>query len=110
MELRPETVLDLAAEFKALAARLEALVGEPVTPAAVDADLTVADLCAHFQRSASTVRGWLEAGRFPGAYKLPGSPKHSAWRIPPAALTAFKASTAPLNIDAYRRHLRRKPA
>ena len=34
----------------------------------------------------STVRGWCEAGRFPGAYKL----HDREWRIPAAALETFE--------------------
>jgi hypothetical protein len=37
------------------------------------ADLTVSDVATRLQRSASTVRAWLEQGRFPGAYHLPTS-------------------------------------
>lgn len=33
------------------------------------------------------MRAWLEAGRFPGAYKLRGRD----WRVPPDAVEAFKA-------------------
>jgi len=55
---------------------------------------TVATLAAQLHRSASTVRGWLEAGRFPGAYKLPGDRRHAAWRIPQAALDAFTTQPA----------------
>jgi excisionase family DNA binding protein len=50
-------------------------------------ELTVTDLAAQFQRSASTVRGWIEAGRFLGAYKLRGRD----WRVPLAAVDAFRA-------------------
>ena len=49
------------------------------------ADFTLEAVAARFGRSRSTVRGWLEAGRLPGAYKLRGR----SWRIPPAALDAF---------------------
>jgi hypothetical protein len=55
---------------------------------------TVATLALQLHRSASTVRGWLEAGRFPGAYKLPGDRRHAAWRIPQAALDAFTGRPA----------------
>ncbi len=50
-------------------------------------ELTVTDLAAQFQRSASTVRGWIEAGRFPGAYKLRGRD----WRVTRAAVDVFRA-------------------
>ncbi len=66
-----------------------------VTAGLVDERIyTVATLAAQLHRSASTVRGWLEAGRFPGAFKLPGDRAHAAWRIPQAALDAFSASPA----------------
>ena len=59
----------------------------PADPARVPdvAELSIADVARKFGRSASTVRGWLEDGRLPGAYKLRGR----SWRIPPAALDAF---------------------
>lgn len=50
-------------------------------------DLTVPDLCRQYGRKSSAVRGWLEAGRFPGAYKMNGK----EWRVPRAALAAFDA-------------------
>jgi hypothetical protein len=50
-------------------------------------ELTVTDLAAQFQRSPSTVRGWIEAGRFPGAYKLRGRD----WRVSLAAVDVFRA-------------------
>jgi excisionase family DNA binding protein len=76
-------------------ALLAAIGRAPTAPAeAPTDDLTVADLAARFQRSASTVRGWIEAGRFPGAYKLRGRD----WRVSPAA------------VDAFREHERRRPS
>ena len=68
----------------------------------VDTTHTVATLAAQLHRSASTVRGWLEEGRFPGAYHLPasgkvskrGRPKVGAWRIPQVALDAFTGRPA----------------
>lgn len=79
LELLPQgTVVSLPRE-----ALLEALQ----TPQRSDAgaEHTVADLAARFHRGASTIRGWLEAGRFPGAFKLRGRD----WRIPPTAIRAF---------------------
>ncbi|MBA3497088.1 MAG: helix-turn-helix domain-containing protein [Gemmatimonadales bacterium] len=55
-------------------------------PAAQGADVTIADLATRFGRSPSTVRGWLEHGRFPGAYRF----RSREWRIPPAGLDAFE--------------------
>jgi helix-turn-helix protein len=65
-------------------ALLEALGGvdRPVGP-----DLTVAELSERFHRAPSTIRAWCEAGRFPDAYRLNGRD----WRVPPAALEAFRA-------------------
>ncbi len=105
-----DALLELVEAAETFAAKLRVLAdgagGEART--GEDApDLTVAEVCVHLRRSASTIRGWLEAGTLHG-YKLPGDAKHAAWRIPPAALAAFKTSTtAPLHIDAYRKHLRR---
>lgn len=48
-------------------------------------DLTVAEVAVRLRRPRSTVRAWLKAGRFEGAYKL--SPRD--WRVPVAAVTAF---------------------
>ena len=50
-----------------------------------DGDLTIAQLATRFGRAPSTVRAWIEAKRFPGAYKLRGR----EWRVPPAAIAAF---------------------
>jgi|SRR5690242_12337764 len=63
-------------------------------------DLTLEQAGEQLSRRPSTVRGWCEQGRFPGAYHLPASEKpdkrgrvrRGAWRIPPAALAAFRAS------------------
>lgn len=66
---------------------LEALAGAGVqTPGNVPApDYTVAELAERFRRRPGTVRGWCEAGRFPGAYRLEGR----AWRIPASGVAAF---------------------
>jgi hypothetical protein len=55
---------------------------ETVAPA----DLTVQDLAGRYGKKVSTVRGWFEAGYFPGAYKLRGR----EWRAPAAAVRAFE--------------------
>lgn len=70
---------------------LEAVAPDDAATGNVDTtshDLSVSELCARYQRSPSTVRGWLEAGRFPGAYKLNGRD----WRVPPDALAAFQSA------------------
>lgn len=82
-------------------ALLEALAGGSLHTSglapAPPGDLTVEEVAARFRRKPSTVRAWLEAGRFPGAYHLPasgkldrkGRPRRGAWRVPPGALDAF---------------------
>lgn len=71
-------------------------------------DLTVEEVAQEVQRAASTVRGWLIAGKLRG-YKLNGRD----WRVPRAALRAYldaqtrapeKAtpSRATANITAWR--------
>ncbi len=69
-------------------ALLEAL-GELAGPAL----LTVAGVAAQLHRSPSTVRGWCEAERFPGAFKLGGKD----WRIPVAAVDGFLAAQRSLS-------------
>lgn len=50
-------------------------------------DLTVTELAERFRRNASTIRGWIEIGRFSGAYKL----NRRDWRVPLAAVEAYEA-------------------
>lgn len=93
---------NLAAGLRALAASLPPETPVPVPAGALlellaaskaqdsgvsPADPTVEDVAARYRRAPSTVRGWCEAGRFPGAYKL----HHREWRIPAAAIEAFDA-------------------
>jgi helix-turn-helix protein len=94
-------------------ALLQAVDGLGATTAAAQvpaADLTAAEIAVRFGRRPSTVRVWLEAGRFPG-HKL----NHREWRIPPAALVAFEESarnseaprltssrSKPANLSAWR--------
>jgi hypothetical protein len=61
-------------------------------PGAADPDRlwTLRDLAERYSRSVGAVRGWCEAGRFSGAFKLNGR----AWRVPDAALDAFNAAQA----------------
>ena len=66
---------------------------------ALDADQTIAQLAERFGRAPSTVRAWLEADRFPGAYKLRGRD----WRVPAAGVAAFlEAERAPRPIASRR--------
>jgi hypothetical protein len=97
----PETRVGLQALASALLAGssvsiprewlLDLLQGAPAAPdqqgIAQRADLTVAALAARFGRKTSTVRGWLERGLFPGAYRFQGR----EWRVPAAGLVAFEA-------------------
>lgn len=73
-------------------------------PPAVQIDLTVPQLAVLFSKAESTVRGWLEAGAFEGAYRLHGK----QWRAPPSSVTAFQArqatpSEANGDLSAWRR-------
>jgi len=72
---------------------LEAL-GAPNAPALASTSpefLTVAQLGSLLRRSPSTVRGWCEAHRFAGAFKLNGRD----WKIPREALDGFLAGQRP---------------
>ena len=75
--------MNAAAVVAALRQLADALEAE--TPR--DDVLTSAQLGARLHRSASTIRGWCEKGKFAGAFKLSGKD----WRIPIAALEAFVA-------------------
>ncbi len=66
---------------------LSEAVGEP-SRSQPSAGLTVAELATRFHRATSTVRAWVEAGRFKDAYKLEGRD----WRIPECSVTAFIAA------------------
>jgi hypothetical protein len=91
-------------------ALLEALAGGSLHTSAESVpppgDRTVQELVVQFHRKPSTIRGWLEAGRFPGAYKL----RDRDWRVPTAALEAFLAQErAPrpargARLSAWRKH------
>jgi excisionase family DNA binding protein len=68
-------------------ARLDQTAGEGgVAAPAATVDLTIRDLAALFGRSPSTIRGWVERGAFPTAYRLNGR----EWRIPQAAVETFQ--------------------
>jgi Helix-turn-helix domain len=49
-------------------------------------DLKIDDLAKLFGKRPSTVRGWVERGDFPGAYKLNGK----EWRVPASGVKAFQ--------------------
>jgi len=67
---------------------LEQLSGVSPTPSESPAlvDLTIADLARLFGKRPSTVRGWVERGDFPGAYKLHGK----EWRVPASDVETFQ--------------------
>jgi hypothetical protein len=67
-----------------LLAQLSTSGDTATTPPAVD--LTVEALVSLFGKRPSTVRSWLEEGRFPGAWKLRGR----QWRVPHSAVVAFQ--------------------
>ena len=92
---------DLAAGLRALADALPTGSAVPVpreallelleaaeAPGICPTDPTVEEVANRYGRALSTVRGWCEAGRFSGAYKL----HDREWRIPAAALEAFDAA------------------
>jgi helix-turn-helix protein len=115
-----ETLRELAERLPAgfsLTATREALLevlgpGASPSTAAPAADLTVADIAARLTRAPSTVRGWLEAGRFAGAYKLNGRD----WRLPVASLATFleeqrsSHGNQAVRLDTWRRGRRRAGA
>lgn len=81
--LPPGTAVPVVREW------LLALLAATDTPAATmaDPDLTVHDLAERFGRRPSTIRTWVEAGRFPGAYRF----QNREWRVPAAGVAAFEA-------------------
>jgi hypothetical protein len=93
--------LELAAAARRLAELLEASVGESSAQSREPSDITVEQLAERLNRTESTVRGWVAQGLFPGSYHLPasgkpdkcGRPRLGAWRIPEAALEAFRNRT-----------------
>lgn len=58
----------------------------PVPASEVLVDLKIDDLAKLFGKRPSTVRGWVERGDFPGAYKLHGK----EWRVPTSGVKAFQ--------------------
>jgi excisionase family DNA binding protein len=100
---------------------LELLAAEGAA-ASPPADLTTRELAERLHRAPSTVRGWVEEGRLPGAYKLNGRD----WRVPAGAVESFLAGqrvryvaqeprdtpgTVPrVNLSAWRRERSARPA
>lgn len=80
-------------------------------------DLTIEQVAAKVRRADSTIRGWLNGGLLPGAYKLRGRD----WRVPAAVLSRFLQAQAgdlehpargrrtPVEMGAWRRHLKASP-
>ena len=73
----------------------------PAPPARVD--LTIRDLGHLFGKQRSTVRGWVERGDFPGAYKL----HRKEWRVPVSAVDSFqnrqRRAKSDTRLSAWRR-------
>jgi len=76
-------------------------VEPPALPARVD--MTIRDLAQLFGKQPSTVRGWVERGDFPGAYKLHGK----EWRVPVNAVDSFqnrqRRAKSDARLSAWRR-------
>ncbi len=71
---------------------------EALEPASAEPDLTVQQAAKHLHRSESTVRDWIECGRFPGAYK-----RGRAWRVPRATLQeGIPAADERVRLGAWR--------
>jgi excisionase family DNA binding protein len=79
-----------AAGEKSLFVRVSLVLDGLEEPPPVSIDLTVKQAALLFGKAESTVRAWVEAGEFPGAYRL----HKKQWRIPTAAITAFQARQA----------------
>lgn len=52
--------------------------------------LTVGEVATALRTSRATVRAMLEAGKFPGAFRLGVGTKHTNWRIPRNAHHALR--------------------
>jgi len=84
-------VLDALA-LRALAAE-DGAPGSAAETAATEPVFTVETLSARLHRSPSTTRTWVEQGRFPGSFRLPGAKRAGAWRIPLGGVAAFEHGT-----------------
>ena len=108
----------MSAAVEQLAAALAAVIAEalqhvappPATAPLPPADYTVAQLAERFGRETVTIRSWLAAGRFDGAYKL----NQKEWRIPASAVLGFEVAArtvvapviaaSPASLAAWRRN------
>jgi hypothetical protein len=57
-------------------------------------DLTAGQAAGRLGLEVTTVKRHLRAGLFPGAYKS-GPGRNAHWRVPPAAVEAFKTAMTP---------------
>lgn len=58
--------------------------------------LSTAQAAAALGVTPGAVLNWVRAGKFPGAFRTPGGERRGGdWRIPMAAIEAFKAGEAP---------------
>lgn len=76
---------DGAAVMLPVSAVRDWLADEPAGADGPLCDLTVEDVARELDRSTSTVRTWLAAGKVQGAYRLQGR----EWRVPRSALRQF---------------------
>lgn len=105
----------VAQEIAATLRRLADLL-DSATPVEPKGDLSVEQLAARLNRTVSTVRGWVAQGLFPGSYHLPSSEKCDkrgrkrlgAWRIPEAAIEAFRNRKPQRQVGDWRKV--RRPA
>ena len=58
-----------------------------------DPDLTIAEVANRLRVHRNTVARYLDGGKLPGAYRLAGGT--GPWRIPAAAVEAFKREGQP---------------
>lgn len=70
----------------------EAVAAVPTGDALPPPALTVAQLATRYGRKPVTIRSWVEAGRFPGAFHV-----GRTWRVPVAAVQAFD-TTSPSSV------------
>jgi excisionase family DNA binding protein len=87
--LQLEALARALAAASAAAAELATLWHVETGLCSLERDLSLTEVARLLDMSVSGVRGWAEAGRFPGGYKV-----GRRWRIPESALAAFRAAQA----------------